>query len=57
MELEQALKKLDEYSIDRIKTLLFNLENNVFFTYELQPSFHDSMIKACKIKIEGANHE
>jgi len=55
MELDQALLKLSDKTLDQIKTIKFNLEQNVYYTYELKPDFHDNLLKACKILLsEGA---
>jgi hypothetical protein len=51
MNLNDTLSKLDDYSIDQIKTLKFNLDHDVFFTYVLQPNLHDTLIEACNIKL------
>lgn len=49
MELDQAILELQELETDKIKKIQFNLDHNIFYTLELKPDFHDTMLKACEI--------
>ena len=56
MDINSILEKLDQYSIQQIKNLKFNFENDVYFTYEVKPEFHDAVLKACDIQLNKRMH-
>jgi hypothetical protein len=56
MDINSILEKLDQYSIQQIKDIQFKFENNIYFTYESKPEFHDAVLKACELQLNKRMH-
>ncbi len=56
MDINSILEKLDDYSIQQIKDIQFKFENNIYFTYESKPEFHDAVLKACELQLNKRMH-